>query len=227
MQHGGDGHRLCTERLGGTSGGLFPNGGVLAKPWLLLREDTLQRPGVLGHSGWDPAASPSSAACCRGGGSKLGRGLLPGLEGHLDSAPRLSSRRTSPGAVKGGEALRGLQGSAPGAAPLRLGRRGRLLGQQRAGLTFGKVLVPRGCRVPPTEPLLPAAPGVCQQDTRAGAAAQSALARSGCSIMLVPEDRDLPQRLVSSVGCTLEISRQPVQGAARTGTAGIFPWCLP
>lgn len=86
--------------------------------WLLLQEDTLRRTHLSGHSGWDV-----SAVCCQGEGAKLGRGLLPGLEGHLDIAHRQSFWRMSPGAVKG-EAWRGLH----------------VAGLGQAGLTFRKVV---------------------------------------------------------------------------------------
>lgn len=79
---------------------------------------------------------------CRGGGTKCGRGLLPWLKGHLSSAPRPSSWRTSPGAVKGGEGLRGLQGSPLWAAPLWLGRWDRLLGRQGQGSFLGRCSFP-------------------------------------------------------------------------------------
>lgn len=67
------------------------------------------------------ATSPSFSVCCEGKGTKPVHGSLPGLEGHLDSVPRMNFQKVSPGTVQGGEALRGLQGSAPWAAPLQQG----------------------------------------------------------------------------------------------------------
>lgn len=155
---------------------------------------------------------PQSAACCQAGGAKLDHGVTPRLEGRLDFVPRLSCRRTSPAVMEGDEALRRLQDSPLWAAPLQWGWRGRVLGQRGAGLAFGKVLVPRGCRVPPTEPPLPAAPGVFQQDTLlwlqatvhpACPWAQGASPKAG-------EPRRV--RLLAGRHCTC--------------TAGVFPGCL-
>lgn len=218
----------CSRRgSGGTSGELLPNGRALVKARLAAPPRGHLPEATCFRIFTDPATSPSSAVCSRGGGIKLGRGLLQGLEGCLDSAPRLSSQRMSPGVVKGGEDLRGLQGSPPWAAPRRLGQWGRLLGRQGQGSPLG------GCWFPVDADchLLSHRSwqhlGFFRQDTQAGAAAQRALAHSSWSMLSVPKDRELPQRLVTSVGSTLEISREPVHGAACTGTARVFPWRPP
>lgn len=133
----------------------------------------------------------------------------------------------SPGAVKGGEALRGLQGSPLWAAPRRLGWWGRFLGRQGQGSPLGKCWFPVDAECHLLSHRSRQHPGFFRQHTQAGAAAHRALAYSGWSLLLVPKDRELPQRLVTPVGSTLEISREPVHGAAHTGTARVFPWHPP
>lgn len=168
IQQGGDGHKLCMQGFRWDIGELFPNDGILAKLCLAAsQKDTLQRPHVSGYLGWDPTASPSSAMCFGGESTKLDNDLLPGLEGHLDSAKLLED------VLRSNERKRSLEGAArvtPVGCPTAAGLVEQAAGPARAGLTFGKMLVPRGCRVPPTEPPLPAAPGVFQHDTQAGAA---------------------------------------------------------
>lgn len=90
----------------------------------------------------------------------------------------------------------------------------QVVGRARAGLPFGKVPVPHGCRVPPT------APGSTrgfQQDTQVGADAQSALAGSSWSIL--SEAPALTQRLVS----TFEIVRELHAGAQPASFLGLCP----
>lgn len=103
----------------------------------------------------------------------------------------------------------------------------QVAGAARAGLTFEKVLVPCGCRVPPTEP--PLAPGSTWGFLAGhpGWSCYSESPCSGCSMKLVPGNRELPQRLASPNGCSLEMSREPVQGAACLGTARAFSRHLP
>lgn len=48
-----------------------------------------------------PPQAPALLCALGEEATKLGCGLLPGLEEHLGSAPKLSSEKMSPGAVKG------------------------------------------------------------------------------------------------------------------------------
>lgn len=151
--------------------------------WLLRQGDVLH---VSGCSGWDPVASPRSAGCCRGGGTKLGHGLLPGRglcpQAELpEDVPRSSESRRS---------LEGAARLTPWTTPLQLGR---LLGGQGQGSPLGR------CRFPVDAEchlLLPAAPGVFGRTPRRGCCSSWAI------LSEVPE---LPQRLVSTFEAVREL----------------------
>lgn len=161
---------------------------------------TFSRGHVSGRSGWDPVTSPRSAGCCRGGGIKLGHGLLPGRglcpQAELpEDVPRSSESRRS---------LEGAARLTPWTTPLQLGR---LLGGQGQGSPLGR------CRFPVDAEchlLLPAAPGVFSRTPRRGL-----LLQLGHPVRGPRADPKAGEHLR---GC---------QGAACRGTASVFPWPLP
>lgn len=83
---------------------------------LFLGENTLQRPRF--RTFWMGSATSPALLC-----AVKEKALSLALPGHLDAVPRMNFQRISPGMVQGGEALRGLQGSPPWAAPLQQGLR--------------------------------------------------------------------------------------------------------